>query len=112
METVLRSHAPSVIDDISAGLQLPPSASGVGSALGVSEEEAEREREAANIPWDDVGVGSGGALLVHGPPGVGKTLLVRERPERGVQASTSIFVVGHVTVQLVVNYKLPAGPGP
>lgn len=71
MEAVLRSHAPSVLDDISAALQLSPSATGTESALGVSAEEAEGERE------DNVGAG-GGVLLVHGPPGVGKTRLVRD----------------------------------
>lgn len=68
----MRSHAPSVIDDISSAFQLPPSTTGVGPALGVSAKEADGERE------DDVGTG-GGAWLVHGPPGVGKTSLVRER---------------------------------
>lgn len=76
METVLRSHESSVVDDLTAGLELAEgpllAADGVGV---VAEDTDENWEERRTVSDDDAG---SGALLVHGPPGVGKTCLVRE----------------------------------
>lgn len=86
---MLQSHDPSVVDDISAGLGLavpspsPPKDTSGCFTIDSSVEGSGRNEE---IPEDDIHgkggnavVGGSGALLVHGPPGVGKTLLVRDR---------------------------------
>lgn len=81
VEAVLRSHEPSVVDDLSAGLGLDLVAPRCPSAAdrGFDAEEAGKEdgRRAAGAGAGAASARSGGALLVHGPPGVGKTRLVR-----------------------------------
>ena len=110
METVLRSHAPSVIDDISAGLQLPPPGNGAGSVSGLSVKKAEGNREEdQTVPWGGVGV-EGGALFIHGPPGVGKTRLVRNNPKRAVRAILAQQHFFWAWYWYAADGKFPAGP--
>lgn len=74
---MLRSHEPSVVDDISAALGLDLAAPSCRSAdTGGDTEEGgeEEERRVASAAS-----AASGALLVHGPPGVGKTRLVSKR---------------------------------
>lgn len=76
VEAVLRSHEPSVVDDLSAGLGLDPATPRCPSAGGGGEAEEAGEEDERTGPGD-TGAGNA-ALLVHGPPGVGKTRLVRK----------------------------------
>lgn len=75
VEAVLTSHERSVVDDLSAALELAqaplPSGGDAGGAAVVGETDKEGGGAAGSIPGS-------GALLVHGPPGVGKTRLVSE----------------------------------
>lgn len=78
VETVLRSHDNAVVDDLFASLEL-----GGNNQSGGEEGPPRFPNEEENV-WTDQGVpagggfsGGGGAVLVHGPPGVGKTCLVR-----------------------------------
>ncbi|CAM9442051.1 unnamed protein product [Pylaiella littoralis] len=74
IETVLRSHEPSVVDDLTAALELAegplPATDGVGAVIEDTDKAGEERRAVS------AGSAGNGALLVHGPPGVGKTRLV------------------------------------
>ncbi|CAN0454861.1 unnamed protein product, partial [Ectocarpus sp. 8 AP-2014] len=68
VETVLRSHEASVVDDLSAAFELAETEVSADGVAGRREEMAVRGGGGRG--------GGNGALLVHGPPGVGKTRLV------------------------------------
>lgn len=80
-DNVLRSHDPSVVEDLSASLELAPSTTaGDDEPLLSSRFFIGQGEEVLEVPAGDSreAVAGNGAVLVHGPPGVGKTLLVRE----------------------------------
>ncbi|CAN0152691.1 unnamed protein product, partial [Ectocarpus fasciculatus] len=68
VETVLRSHEASVVDDLSTAFEL--------AETGVSADVVAGGREEMAVGGGGGRGGGNGALLVHGPPGVGKTRLV------------------------------------
>lgn len=74
---MLRSHEPSVVDDLTAALELAegplPATDGVGAVIEDTDKAGEERRAFS------AGSAGNGALLVHGPPGVGKTRLVKGR---------------------------------
>lgn len=101
VDSVLRSHEPTVVQDLSASLELTaPTTTGSISTLAVRDDnrvkgiKAEGDKrgsgtkEGITMVWDSVASGDhagrgsfnrggSGAVLVHGPAGVGKTCLVR-----------------------------------
>lgn len=105
VESVLRSHDPALVRDLSISLDLAPPTLANSSQLvrrgddrvttvemeddaGTIEETAQGSAVGCGIGVFRGGAGAGanadersngnGAVLVHGPPGVGKTRLVRE----------------------------------
>lgn len=76
---MLRSHEPSVVDDLTAALELAEGPLLVTDGVGFAEEftDSEGGGEKRTVCSADSGAAGYGVLLVHGAPGVGKTSLVR-----------------------------------
>lgn len=86
---MLRSHEPSVVADLSAGLELAESPLLATTDGGVVVEEDTDGMEGERTKAVSGGSAGNGALLVHGPPGVGKTRLVRENRKGGDSTCTT-----------------------